>query len=459
MKKRSERVKRAVVMMSMTLLAASLGAQTPAPLPPASAPASSGPVKLTFHDALVRAAEVNEQVERSREEIEVARQNQKYLFSQVLPRVNLTGATTRNSEEVAFGSGADARTILPATDWNYRLTLAQPVYAGNRERRAYEQAKLAVQNAREGVRGTEDAVLLRVASNYLAIVDADRTVDVERGNIELAEKRRTQATAFYQAGESTKVDVLRAETSIKAAQRLLAVAQQQRETAAGRLREDLNLDGPIEVIDPGHVLPPLPDEASLISRAEGSRPDIAQAGNNVQSAALEVRKQRGFWFPTVTFNAGFVNQKSAFPASRYGYGQFNFNVPIFQSGEVQARVAGAKERELQAQSTLDETRTAAREDVRRALVDLRAAEVGLTLAKEQLAAAEAEYGQAFELYRAQEATSLDVSTSEQSLAEARRAVAQETLNRDLAELRVWYAAGALKEAVGVAAVNLSGVKQ
>ena len=75
---------------------------------------------------------------------------------------------------------------------------------------------------------------------------------------------------------------------------------------------------------------------------------------------------------------------------------------------------------------------------------------------EQLAAAEAEYSQAFELYRAQEATSLDVATSEQSLAEARRAVAAETLNRDLAELRVWYAAGALKEAVGVAATNTSG---
>jgi hypothetical protein len=35
------------------------------------------------------------------------------------------------------------------------------------------------------------------------------------------------------------------------------------------------------------------------------------------------------------------------------------------------------------------------------------------------------------------------------LADARRAVAEETLNRDLAELRVWYAAGAIKEALGV----------
>lgn len=412
--------------------------------------------KLTLHDALTRALEVNEQVERSREEIGAAEANKKYIFSQVLPRVNVTGATQKNTTEVSFGSGSDARVILPGTDWNYRLVLSQPVYAGNRDRQAYEQSKIGIRNAREGVRGTEDAVLLRVASNYLAIVDADRSIEVEKRNIALAEKRQKQATAFYQAGETTKVDVLRAETAIKAAQRALAVARQSRATAEGRLRADLDLDGTVDVVDPGQVLPPLPDETALVERAQSTRPDITTATNNVRSAELEIKKQKGFWLPVVTFEAGYLNQKAAFPASRYGYGKFNFTIPVWQSGEVQARVAGAKERELQAKSTLDEARIGAREDVHRALVDLQTAATSLTLANEQLTAAEAEYSQAFELYRAQEATSLDVATSEQSLAEARRAVAAETLNRDLAELRVWYAAGALKEAVGVAATSTSG---
>jgi outer membrane protein len=416
----------------------------------ALAQTAPAPNKLTLHDALTRAMEVNEQLERSREEIGVAQANQRYIFSQVLPRVNVSGSTTKNSTEVSFGSGSDSRVILPGTDWNYRAVLTQPIYAGNRDRRAYEQAKITVRNAEEGVRGTEDAVLLRVASNYLAIVDADRSIDVEKRNISLSEKRREQATAFYQAGETTKVDVLRAETSIKAAQRALAVAQQSRATAEGRLRADLDLSGPIEVTDPGHVLPPLPDETTLMARAQSDRPDITTAVNNLRAADLEIKKQRGFWFPVVTFEAGYLDQKAAFPAARYGYGRLNFNIPVWQSGEVQARVAGAKERELQAQSTLDEAKIAAREDVHRAIVDLQAAATSLTLANDQLSAAEAEYNQVFELYRAQESTSLDVATSEQSLAEARRAVATETLNRDLAELRVWYAAGALKEAVGIA---------
>ncbi|MFL6244393.1 MAG: TolC family protein [Thermoanaerobaculia bacterium] len=406
--------------------------------------------KLTFDAAMRRALEVNNTIERSVQDIAIAQSNKDFLLSAVMPKITLTGDLTRNSIEQSFGGdGEDSVTILPRNDWAYRLTLSQPIFAGRRELRAYSQAKIGIQNAREGTRATEDSILLRVASSYLAVVNADRRVDVERRNIELAEKRLTQAQAFYEAGEVTRVDVLRAETAMKAAQRLAAAANQQREHAVAQLRSDLDLDGPVEVVTPERTLPPLPPESDLIARATTSRPDIDIAENNVRVAELEVQKQRGYWLPTVTFDGGFIQQKTPFPADKYSYGAFRFNVPVFQSGEVFARVAAAKSGEKQAQLDLEQAKLNAREDVHRALADLHSAEIGLQLANEQLEAAQAEYEQAFDLYRAQEATSLDVSASETSLADARRAVAEETLNRDLAELRVWHAAGALKEAVGV----------
>lgn len=406
--------------------------------------------RLTFDAAMQRALEVNNTIERSVQDIAIAQSNKDYLLSAVMPKITLTGDLTRNSIEQSFGGeGDDSVTILPRNDWAYRVTLSQPIFAGRRELRAYSQAKVAIENAREGTRATEDSILLRVASSYMAVVNADRRVEVERRNIELAEKRLVQAQAFYEAGEVTKVDVLRAETAMKAAQRLAAAATQQREHAVAQLRTDLDLDGPVEVIAPERTLPPLPSERDLVARATTGRPDIDIAQNNVRIAGLEVQKQRGYWLPTVTFDGGFIQQKTPFPASTYSYGAFRFNVPIFQSGEVYARVAAAKSQEKQARLDLEETKLVAREDVHRAFADLRSAEIGLQLANEQLEAAQAEYDQAFDLYRAQEATSLDVSASETSLADARRAVAEETLNRDLAELRVWHAAGALKDAVGV----------
>jgi outer membrane protein len=410
---------------------------------------ASAQTRLTLGEALRRALEVNETVDRARVEVDVAEANRSLLLSAVLPRIELNGDLTRNSIEQRFGEGDDAIAILPRNDWAYRVTLSQPIYAGRRELRAYSQAKIGIENAREGIAAAEDAILLRVASSYLAVVNADRRVEVERRNIELAERRLTQAQAFYDAGEVTRVDVLRAQTAMKASQRLLAAANQQREHAVAQLRTDLALAGPIEVVPPEASLPPLPAEAELIARATTARPDIDIAENNVRIAKLEVQKQRGFWLPTVRFNGGFTQQRTPFPANEYAFGGINVNIPIFQSGEVPARVAGAKSRELQAESALEEARLIAREDVNRALADLRSAEIGLQLANEQLEAAQAEYNQAFELYRAQESTSLDLASSEASLADARRAVAEETLNRDLAELRVWYAAGSMKDAVNI----------
>ncbi len=414
-----------------------------------SATAALAQTRLTFDGALRRALEVNNTVEQSRSEIQVATANRAQLLSAVMPRINVTGNLQRNSIERTFGSGEDEVAVLPRNNWAYQVVLSQPVFAGRRELRAYSQAKIGIENARQQSYGTEDTILLRVASSFLALVNADARVDIEKRNIELAEKRRTQAEAFYKAGEVTRVDILRAETAVKAAQRVMAAAEQLRQTAESDLRAALNLDGPIAAVPPDHKLPPLPDEAALISRATASRPDVTVAENNVRIAGLEVSKQRGFWLPVITFDGGLVNQKSPFPAATYKYGALRFTIPIFQSGEVPARVAGAKAREQEARFALDDARLIAREDVRKELVALHTAETSLGLAREQLAAAEAEYAQAFELYRAQETTSLDLASSETSLADARRAVAEETLNRDLAELRVWYAAGSIKEAVGV----------
>jgi len=417
----------------------------------ASAAEAAAPTQLTFRQALQRAAEVNNTVERARADVTAAEATKELLLSNVMPRITASGSAIRNGEAVTFGSGSDQTTVLAQNDWNYRLVLSQPIFAGRRELRAYSQAKLGITSAEQAVLGTEDAVLLRVAVNYLALVNAGARIDIEKRNIDLADKRRKQSQAFFEAGEVTKVDVLRAETAIKAAQRALALAEQNRENAESRLRADLDLNGSIVATTPEQPMPPVPAEPALVDKAETVRPDVILAANNLKIAELEIQKQRGFWLPTVTFDGGFTAQKAAFPSAHNTYGALRFTVPVLQSGEVEARVAGAKARELQAKLDLDTAKINAREDVRQALATLNASEKSLGLAKEQLAAADAEYAQEFELYRAQEATSLDLATSEQSLADARRAVAEETLNRDVAALRVWYASGAMREALNLGA--------
>ena len=209
----------------------------------------------------------------------------------------------------------------------------------------------------------------------------------------------------------TKVDVLRAETAIKAAQRQLAMAQQNRENAVSRLRADLDIDGDDRRRPPGQPLPRRCPTSRRSWRAPSTRgPTSSVAQNNVRIAELEVRKQRGFWLPTVTFDGGCINQKSAFPASQVRLRRVALHRADLQSGEVEARVAQAKEREEQAK-----LEPRGREDRRargRAPGARRPARRGDAPRRSRASSSprpRRSTQQTFELYRAQEATSLDVA--------------------------------------------------
>jgi outer membrane protein len=406
---------------------------------------------ITLQQALRRALEANAGTATARSQVAMSQAEVRQIKTSILPHVDLDTSAIRNSREVAFDVNGFRATILPRNDWNARLILSQPIYAGRRELMALRQARLAVSTNEVGLRSAEDMALLSTASNYLGIVQGEALVDVERKNLELAARRRKQAQAFYEAGEQTKVDVLRAETDQKAAERALAAALQSRDLATSRLRLNLALDqfaeAPLQVAAPDLKFPPRPAADALVAQAQSIHPAVQQADLALQIARLETSKQQAARLPTVRAEGNAVDQRTSFPASQTASLAIKLTMPIFDSGEISAKVAVARERQRQAEIALDQAKRQVREDVLQALLELKTAETDLALAKEQLAAAEAEYGQSFELYRAQEATSLDLQTSEAALSSSRRAVVNGTLNRDLAELNVWSAVGTLKNLI------------
>jgi outer membrane protein len=418
---------------------------------------SPPPQALTLQQALRRALEANASTATARSQVTASEAQVRQLRNSILPHFDLDSAVTRNSREVAFDVNGFRATLLPLWDWSARINLSQPIYAGQREHMALRQGRLTVTSNQAAVRSAEDMVLLATASDYLGILQGQDLVAVEQKNLELAGRRRKQAQAFYEAGEQTKVDVLRADTDAKAAERALAEAQRSRDVAASRLRLDIALDepaaapaaptAPILAQAPNLKFPPLPPAETLIADAEASRATVQRAQLALEIATLETRKQGAARLPTVRAEGDILRQRTTFPADQTAALTIRLTMPIFDSGEISAKVAVAREQQRQAEIALAQARRQVREDVLQALLDLKTAETDLALAKEQLAAAEAEYNQSFELYRAQEATSLDLQTSETSLASARRAVVNGTVNRDLAEVNVWSAAGTLKKMI------------
>jgi outer membrane protein len=417
-------------------------------LAPAQEPSSATIRRLTLRDTLALAFDRNLALAQARAEVPAAEANRRLYRSAVLPRLWVDGSVVRNSSEVSFGPPDDVRTILPLVSWDVRVNVSQPIFAGFRDLKAYRQSKIGIDFAREGVRFASDQALLEASRQFLLALQAEALVDVETRNLELARSRLDQATALFEAGETTQVDVLRAEADIKAAERRVVEAERSRELAVSELRFALALDEDFELAPPvgeDRAVPLVPGESELLAQAYRARPEVRQAEYSLESARLEVEKQRGAYYPVVTADAGYVRQATTFPRESYGFGAIRVSVPIYQGGEIGALVDIAEEREKQASFSLDEARRAVREDVRMALVDLEASQTNLALAQEQLRAAEAEYAQTSELYRNQELTSLDLQASEAALTAARRGVATGELLVYAAEVHVWYVAGTLTE--------------
>ncbi|MCC6133415.1 MAG: TolC family protein [Acidobacteria bacterium] len=408
------------------------------PLPLPAEPARP----LTLSQAFERALSSNLAIERARRELAATDAQRKAVFAALLPKVAAYANAGLNSTEVTFGEPPDDRSILPKQDWDYRVMATQPLFAGLREKRAYDQSKLAVASAQQAERGTAEDVLLSVASAFSSAAAAGALVEVESKNVTLVANRLKQARDLFEAGETTRVDVLRAEADKKAAEERLVTARQVREEALGNLRVALALDSEFDVDGPSAVLPPLPSGDELLASAL-TRPAVRQAELALASATLEVKKQQGAHLPVVFAEAGYIKQKRAFPIDEYGYGALRFSLDIFRGGEIAARVVAAKEKEAQARLALEDLKRKVKEEVHVALLAVEAATVRQKLAEERLAAAQADYDQTFDQYRNQLLTTLDLQSAEASLADARRGIIAARLAVFVSEIRAVYAAGNL----------------
>lgn len=406
--------------------------------------AQAAPTRLTVEEAFIRALEANAEIESSRIERQRAVDRVSYYRSFIFPRVSLLGAYTANKDEVAFGSGADRRIIQPQADWSATVGFRQPIYAGGREWRAYAQSKLEVEQAGSQLSDAENQVLIEVGSDFLTAVESQELVEVEQKTLELARRRLDQSRVFYEVGEVTQVDVLRAEASIKGAERRLAAAEGERDKAEGRLRVALDIEGDLEVVPPGDFLPPMPDEAALAAQAAAAFPALRDLELEVEIAELEVKKQKGAALPVLYADGGWTQQKREFPSSDNASISLNLSVPLFTGGEIKAEVAEARAKEHLARLRLDEAQRRLREEIHAALLDVATARKVRELAADELETAQVEHSQAFELYRAQESTALDLEAAELSLATARRTAVTADIDAKISELRAWYLAGALK---------------
>ncbi len=386
---------------------------------PAAPPA---PLQLTLKQAVQLALKQNPQRVIAQLLVSESDRNSQIARSALLPQAGIEAHGSVNQYNVQSIERAPKRAGLGL----FQVIEAGPSFTQTllnfQQIRAYQIGREGTHQARADEQTTREIVVNAVVDQYLQILRALATRDAANSRVALARRLYEQAGELQKTGIGLNIDTVRANVELQNERQNLIDAETLTHTTKYGLAAllDLPRDQDLEVAD--HLdfydLPALEKEA-LLNQALVSRPEIRSLNSQQRIAKLSTDSAREQRLPQLDFSGFWFYQGSRFnngiPAYTY---ELSLEFPLFTGGRIRAQEARAKleeqhvaenRRQLEAQivnevkSALDEL-TAARNSV-----DV--ANLGLTLAQEEVA-------QAQRRFAAGVTTNVEVVTAQDALARA-----------------------------------------
>lgn len=330
------------------------------------------------------------------------------------------------------------------------LNINETIYDGNRTINGVRQAESNIFGARESLRNTELNVLLNGATAYMNVLRDTAILDLRKNNIIVLEEQLRQTRDRFNVGEVTRTDVAQAESSLANGRSDYFAAQSNLQTSIANYRQVIGVQPtklqPARTIE--NLLPRNVDGAVQVGLAE--HPTIQAALHAVDAAALQVKVAEGELYPTLGV-AGSVQKEwafSGFPketivnASLVG----QLTIPIYEGGEVYARVRQAKETLGQARLQADLQRDIIRAGVVSSWGQLEAARAVIQSSRAAVKAAEIALDGVREEAKVGQRTTFDVLQQQQILLNARVTLVTAQRDRVVASYAVMASIGRLAAA-------------
>jgi len=407
--------------MRLVAMLAALGA---APL------AAQAPVRLSFSDAVRRAAGEAPTVALATLRTDEADAQVQQARSALLPSLSLGGGwfnRSFSSASIGFSSASlpIPPLIGPFNNYDARVTVTQTLFDWSsvmRVRAANAQADGS--RAERGV--TVEAAAQAAAVAYLRAARAQTVVAARQADSSIAAELVTLAEAQKAAGVSAAIDVTRARTQLVRAEGLLIVARNERDRGRIVLARTLGIDPatPLELADTlagtlGAADLPAGRDAVLTVALAG-RPDLGAELARATAARRTGTAIRAERLPRVGVEADYgLNGMTVPSALSTRQVALEVTIPILDGFRREARLSEqdavvreseVRERDLRQQITAD---------VDAALLDLRSAEAQQLIAADQLRLAEDELSQSRQRFKAGVAGNIEVIDAQSNLIRAR----------------------------------------
>jgi outer membrane protein len=397
---------------------------------------------ITFQDAIRIALEQNISVRQAQNSAALGKVDVSEARGQFLPDLRFSTTGAKN-----FGRSFDQTEgqIVNQTTKSMSLGVntSVVVFDGLGNIANLRGAKLSDQAGEQELVRTRETVAFSVASQFLALIQRQEQLRVQRENLSAATALEQQIQQYVDAGARTIADLYQQQANTASARFNVVDAERTTELAKVDLIETLQLDptATYEFEAPADSTAQAVSQkfelGNLQTRAAAQRIDLRAEEARVAAADQNVKVARSNRWPTVSLNGGYSSAYSS--ASPFSFGDqldqrrggsvsLGVSVPIYDRGAVSNATRRAEIQADNERLLLENLQQDVALQVRRAHLDFQAAQEQLINAEAQVKAAELALSASQDRYDAGASTLVELTQARATQVQAASALVTSRYN-------------------------------
>jgi outer membrane protein len=313
-------------------------------------------IALTLEKCIDLALAQNPYYLASQERTDAAQARVRQAAAQFFPSVSVQGL--QNLDEKVFvlefpsfiPGGRPTRMAIDFTkDYQFALNFTLPLFTGGRLTSAYRSAKLGYMSSQESARQTTNETVLNVKRGYYNYLLAKQLVGVTEEALGLAEKTLENVKNMFDAGMSSRLDLLRVEVRVANLKPPVIQARNNVAVAELSLKTLLGLDvaQPVEIVGEMTYSPVVVNLEESMVQALQNRPELSQIQYQKDIAGEMIKIARADLLPTLAVSGAYNTWADRFIFTKntwQNFYSFNLvlNVPLFNGLQTPAKVAESK---------------------------------------------------------------------------------------------------------------------
>ncbi|MEW6103361.1 MAG: TolC family protein [bacterium] len=375
---------------------------------------------LSLENSISIALKNNKSLQLSQKRIEQAKARLKEARASCLPILKLDSSYTRLDEAPTMGS----MKIGDEDMYEIKTSFQQPIFTGGKIKAANKIARDSISVSEYEYNACRADVMLKVKTAYFSLLKLKKLLEVSKESLKQVEAHLNVVKSFYDAGMTTKVDVLKAEVSLSNAEQGVIKSENAVKLQEASFNSLLgrDMDTPVEIVDVFQIEPFDIELKACLNSAYQNRDDLLAVKKEVEIGKENIAIAKADYYPNIALFSNYSYQKGqSYKTDWEGswVAGILVNITLWDWGATKAKIDQAKEVLEQIKDNVEILKDGIAIEVKSAYLSLQEAEKTIKVAENQVSQAEEAFRMEKERYKEGICTSTDVLDAQVLLTQAK----------------------------------------